>query len=93
MKMDKAKMKNGLIAYLRVPFTMIVWVMETYEKNRARVKVFMMGPRVASAFKIGLLLTAIIWVVIGVTATDEDGQRLTDTLKTFWSENIQSNDD
>ena len=42
----------GLKAYLRVPFVMIVWVMETYTKNRDSFRTFMAKPRVSTAFKV-----------------------------------------
>lgn len=86
-------MKNAVKAYFRVPFSMIVWVMETYAKNRAAVQVFMRTPRAAFIFKVALALTVAGWIYIGVTASDEDGQRLTDTLKGFWSDTMQLNED
>ena len=86
-------MKNAVKAYFRVPFTMIVWVMETYAKNRATSQAFMTSPRAALALKIALAITVVAWIYIGITATDEDGKRLTDTLKSLWSDTMQLNED
>jgi len=76
----------GLKAYLRVPFSMIVWVMETYAKNRDRIRTFMAKPRVATAFKVMLALTALAWIIIGLTANEEQGRRLTDAMQGFWTD-------
>lgn len=76
----------GLKAYLRVPFSMIVWVMETYAKNRDRLRAFMAKPRVSLAFKVLLAFTILAWVVIGFTATEEQGSRLTDALQGVWTD-------
>ena len=72
-----AGIPEGLKAYLRVPFSMIVWVMETYANNRARVKDFMSQSKPADFFKIAIAITVLAWIVIGLSAKEEDGQRLT----------------
>ena len=77
---------EGLKNYLRTPFVMIVWVMETYAKNRARLKVFMAEPRVAKTFKIAVVATTFVWLAIAFMANPEHGQRLTDAVKNFWTE-------
>lgn len=77
---------NGLKNYLRVPFVMIVWVMETYTKNRERLTHFLAQPRVATTLKWTIVLTMLVWVVVGLMASEEDRGRLTDALKGFWSE-------
>lgn len=77
---------EGLKNYLRTPFVMIVWVMETYAKNRARLKTFMAEPRVLKTFKIAVAVTALVWIVVGFMANPEQGQRFTDAVKGFWSE-------
>ena len=76
----------GLKAYLRVLFALIVWVMETFAKNRDRLRDFMAKPRVSLAFKIMLALTALAWIIIGLTANDEEGRRLTDAMQGFWTD-------
>lgn len=86
-------MNEGLKAYLRVPFVMIVWVMETYTKNRERVKSFMAKPRTAQVFKTAVVLTALVWIVIGLTANEEQGQRFTDAVKNFWTETQSLSDE
>lgn len=77
---------NGLKSYLRVPFVMIVWVMETYAKNRERLKTFMAQPRTAKIFKGAIVLTVLVWVAIALMANEEQGHRLSDAMKNFWSE-------
>ena len=76
----------GLKAYLRVPFVMIVWVMETYTKNRDSFRAFMAKPRVSMAFKVMLALTALAWVIIGFSANEEQSGRLTNAMQGFWSD-------
>ncbi|PHS78727.1 MAG: hypothetical protein COB59_05600 [Rhodospirillaceae bacterium] len=85
-------LKTGLKNYFRVPFVMIVWVMETYTKNRESVREFMAKPRIASAFKVVLTLTALAWVIVAWQASEEDGSRLTDAMKGFWSDAQDLND-
>ena len=77
---------EGLKNYLRTPFVMIVWVMETYAKNRARLKVFMADPRVAKTFKIAVVVTTFVWLAVAYMSNPEQGQRLTDTVQEFWSD-------
>lgn len=77
---------EGLKSYLRTPFVMIVWVMETYGKNRDRLRAFMDKPRVSLAFKVMLALTVVVWLVIGFTASEEYRHRLTDAVQGLWSE-------
>jgi hypothetical protein len=76
----------GLIAYLRVPFVMIVWVMDTYTNNRDRFKTFMADPRVRNIYMGILVVTAVAWGSILFTATEEDKSLLTDALKGAWSD-------
>ena len=77
---------EGLKSYLRVPFVMIVWFMETYAKNTARLRIFMKKPRVAMAFKLAITFTVLLWVVVAMVASEDDKNRFTDTLKSFWGE-------
>jgi len=77
---------EGLKAYLRVPFVMIVWVMETYTLNRARLKTFMAQPRTAQVFKWAIGVTALIWLVVAMMASEQQGQRFTNAVKGFWSD-------
>lgn len=86
-----AGLPNGLKAYLRVPFVMIVWVMETYAKNRERLRAFLAQPRVAGTLKWAIVLTAVVWLVVGFMASDEDRGRLTETLKAFWTDTQELN--
>ena len=60
--------------------------METYAKNRDRFRAFMAKPRVSLAFKIMLAFTVLAWIIIGFTASEEEGSRLTDAMQGFWSD-------
>lgn len=84
---------KGLISYLRAPFVMIVWVMETYTNNRERLKAFMAQPRTAKTFKVAITLTGLIWVAIAVMANEQQGERLTDAMQNFWTETQTLSDD
>ncbi|MBL4748209.1 MAG: hypothetical protein JKY17_05400 [Magnetovibrio sp.] len=77
---------QGLKSYLRAPFVVIVWVMETYTKNRARLKAVMARPRVSFAFKMLLVLTAVIWITVAILANGKQGGRLTDAVKGILSD-------
>lgn len=79
-------MPDYVKAYLRVPFVGIVWVMDTYGKNRERLKAFMAQPRAQRAFKGVVLLTALVWIAIAVMASDVQRQRLTDAVMGAWSD-------
>ncbi len=76
----------GLKAYLRVPFVMIVWVMETYTKNRDRFKAFMADSRVRHFYMGLLLVTAVAWGSISFMASEEDSSLLSDAVKGAWSD-------
>jgi len=76
----------GLKAYLRVPFVMIVWVMETYRLNRQRSKAFTARERIAKALKAVAVVTTIVWLAIAVLAKPDSGQRLTDAVQGLWSD-------
>jgi len=65
---------------------MIVWVMETYTKNRDRIRAFMAKPRVSLAFKVMLALTAVAWITIGFMANEEQGRRLTEAMQGVWTD-------
>lgn len=82
--MDKATLKSWVIAYLRQPFRLIVWFMETFAKNRARLKEFMARPRVVSAFKSVVTVTLFVWIAVFILiATHEDNDRFTCAVKSL----------
>ncbi|MEQ8318887.1 MAG: hypothetical protein RH946_01385 [Rhodospirillales bacterium] len=84
--MDKNKLKSWLIAYLRQPIHMIVWVMETFAKNRKRLQTFMARDKVASIFKTVVVATFFVWLaVFAFLSTREDGDRFTCALKSLWA--------
>lgn len=77
-------MIESIKAYLRVPFALIVWVMETFVANRSRLSAFMAKPRVASIFKIAVIVTFVAWLGIAfLIADDEAGQRFNDAIRDF----------
>ncbi len=84
--MNKEKFKKWLIAYLRQPFHMIVWVMETFTKNRARLKAFLEKDKVSSTFKTVVTITLFVWLgVFAFLATSEDGDRFTCAVKSMYA--------
>ncbi|WNJ99329.1 hypothetical protein L2D14_15840 [Thalassospiraceae bacterium LMO-JJ14] len=83
--MNKSKLKSWLIAYLRQPFNMIVWVMETFAKNRKRLAVFLAREKVASVFKAVVVATFFVWLgVFAFLSSSEEGDRFTCALKSLW---------
>lgn len=84
--MDKNTFKTWLIAYLRQPFRLIVWVMETFAKNRARLAAFLAREKVASIFKATVVVTFFVWLgVFAFLSTREDGDRFACAVKSLWS--------
>lgn len=79
---------NFVKSYLRVPFVGIVWIMETFVKNRARLKTLMAEPRVASIFKGAVVTTVLVWLVIAVMANDEQRQRLSTAMQDLWTQTL-----
>ena len=71
-------------AYFRVPASMIVWVMETFAANRARLAHFISKPRVAGLLKGLFVVTLVAWLAIAFFIADEDaGRRFTEALKEY----------
>lgn len=82
--MDKATFKSWAIAYLRQPFRLIVWFMETFAKNRVLLKEFMARPRVASGIKSVVTVTLFVWIAVFILlATHEDNDRFTCAVKSL----------
>lgn len=74
-----------LVWYLRQPFRMIVWFMETFAKNRERMKTFMAQNRVASIFKTAVVATFVLWIgIFAFLASKEEGDRFTCAVKSLW---------
>ena len=83
---DRAKMKSWLIAYLRQPFVMIVWFMETFKKNRTRLKSFSERQKVSSIFKTVIVTTFFVWLLVfAFISTQEGGDRFTCAVKSLYS--------
>lgn len=84
--MNNNTFKRWLIAYLRQPIHMIVWVMETFAKNRKRLAAFMARDKVAAIFKTVVVATFFVWLaVFAFLSTREDGDRFTCALKSLWA--------
>ena len=73
-------------AYLRVPFTVIVWMMETYSKNRLRLRIYMAQSRTKTMFKWAITVTMLAWIVIALIAREDQGQRLNDAIQGGWAD-------
>jgi hypothetical protein len=58
----------------------------SYQSNRARLSHFMAQPRVASVFKVLVVVTFLAWIGIWMLANDESRNRLTDAVDRLWSE-------
>ncbi|MBO6521257.1 MAG: hypothetical protein JJ900_10075 [Rhodospirillales bacterium] len=83
--MDKNKIKKWIIAYLRQPIHMIVWVMETFAKNRKRLANFTTREKVAGTIKTLVVATFFIWLgVFAFLSTQEEGDRFTCAVKSMW---------
>ncbi len=71
-------------AYFRVPASFIVWIMETFAANRARLANFISKPRVAALLKGLFVVTLLAWLAIAFFVADEDaGRRFTEALKEY----------
>lgn len=77
--------KKWLIWYFRQPFVMIVWFMETFSKNRDRVKAMLARQSMSNIFKTVAIVTFFGWLVTAAfLANSEDGDRLTCAAKSLW---------
>ncbi len=76
-KAAKSSPKEFVIWYLRQPFVMIVWFMETFAKNRDRMKNLMARDGAASVLKTLVIATFLVWLgVFAFLANEESGDRL-----------------
>ncbi|MCK5778820.1 MAG: hypothetical protein KAH11_08515 [Rhodospirillales bacterium] len=83
--MDKNKLKKWIVAYLRQPIHMIVWVMETFAKNRKRLAAFTARENVATVIKTLFVVTFFVWLgVFAFLSTSEEGDRFTCAVKSMW---------
>ncbi len=58
----------------------------SYQSNRARLSQFMSQPRVASVFKVLVVVTFLAWIGIWILANDESRSRLTEAVESLWGE-------
>ncbi len=68
------------------PVRLIVWFMDTYKANRARLAGRMTRPGARSAFKLVIGLTMLVWLAVWLNAGEADRGRLAKTFKTFMAE-------
>ncbi len=68
-----------------MPFRLIVAVMENYSRTRKRIRDFISRPRIASALKLGMLLTLLAWLAIALIYMDDEDNRLEEAVNNLWS--------
>lgn len=83
------KAKEWLKDYLRTPFVIIVWFMETFAANRQRVKDFMEHRSSKQVLSWTLVATGVIWVAIALFADDRHGERLDCAMENIMEKNLQ----
>ena len=87
---------NAVWAYLKtgyaIPFRVFSFFMGHFITNRNRLKAFMAQPRVATTFTIAIGLTMVVWIGIGLYASDADRGRLTSTVMELWDDTKALND-
>ena len=77
--------KAWLVWYFRQPFVMIVWFMETFSKNRERVKAALARQTMAKTVKTIAVVTFFGWLIIAAfLSNSEEGDRLTCAAKSLW---------
>ena len=69
----------------RMPFRVIVAVMENFSRTRKRVREFVSRPRIASTLKYAMMLTLLAWLVIALIFKGEEDNRLTEAVNDLWS--------
>lgn len=83
-------------AYLKIgyaiPFRIFSFFMGHFITNRNRLKAFMAQPRVATTFTIVIGFTMVVWIVIGVYASDADRGRLTNAVMSLWEDTRDLNE-
>lgn len=84
------RVKAFIFWYLRQPFVTIVWFMETFARNRARVKDLMGRPMVRQAFTWMLVVTGAAWLAIALLAGDRHGERFDCALRTLVDNDVQN---
>ena len=82
------RLKNFAIAPVRV----IVWFMDTYKANRARIARRMTRAWARSAFKLVIGLTMLVWLAVWLSAADADRGRLAKTFKTFMADTFPASE-
>ncbi len=82
---QRQTLKSWLIWYFRQPFVMIVWLMETFAKNRDRVKTTLARHDIAKIIKGVAVVTFFGWLLVfAFLSSSEDGDRLTCAAKSLW---------
>jgi Flp pilus assembly pilin Flp len=73
-----------------MPFNALAAAIRFFLKNRGRTKALVRRPNVALIVRYGMLATLLVWLLIAALTRDEDGNRLTDAIKTLWSTSTDS---
>lgn len=82
----RQNLKSFIIWYLRQPFVLIVWFIETFKKNRERLTAFMARQQVSSIIKTVIVTTFFVWLLVfAFISTDEGGDRLSCAVKSLYS--------
>jgi len=69
----------------RMPFRVIVAVMENFSRTRKRIRDFVSQPRIANTLKYGMMLTLLVWLVIALIFKGEEDNRLSEAVNNLWS--------
>lgn len=69
-----------------LPFRVFAFFMGHYLRNRARLRAVMARPRARRVFTGAIAATMLVWIVVGMMASDEDGNRLTEAARALWSD-------
>jgi len=79
-------LKNYLTAPWRVLGRVLVWLMNTFNANRSWLAGRMARPWARAVYQWAVFATFIAWIVIWTFGDDEYRNRLTETVKTLWSD-------
>ena len=63
------------------PFRLIGFFYRTYHSNRERLALLVSRPRVSSLIRYAFILTLLLWIAIWLFASDENRDRLTETVR------------
>ncbi len=83
--MNSRSARDWIVWYLRQPFRLIVWFMETFAANREHIKAFAARQGIAATLRSVVIVTFIVWLgIFAFLSTDEAGSRFTCAAKSLW---------